>query len=357
MRQHDDVIKRSSLGCPRRLASPRSWSRSISLALIALLALSTLACAFLGANSGSASRPTIIRNRLPTLTPTPRTEAVPTAVGPPQATIAAAVPVVEAEMLQLPTAAAPAAAVTSPDSSPPHSQHVEAANSPAVDAPVPPAGDTDPTLLPTETPTPRATSVTVVPDIESGGWSFTSVRLYTGQNEEGILLYGDLINNTGGTQKLDFISGIFYDAQGQIIADAKNIDVYWPLDFILPGGQVPFEMTVNGIQSAANFNLSVEAEPSTETLRQDFEFSEVSQWNEGGKFCVTGQLRNRGNALQNYLVIATILYDSQNNIVNFSHQQESSFDQMIGDHPLDIEVCIGSSNQNVARYALRAWGQ
>jgi hypothetical protein len=329
-----------------------------------LLALTTLACAFLGTNTRPVSRSIVIRNRLPTLTPTPRTELVPTA--PSQVTVVAAAPVGEPEILPQPTAAAPAAAQTAtPDSSPALSQNAEPANPPAVEPLVSPAGDTDPTLLttatladfPTATPPPRATTVAVIPDIKSGEWAFTGVRLYTGQDEDGVLLYGDLVNNTGDTQKLDFISGIFYDAQGQIIADATNIDVYRPLDFILPGGQLPFEMTVTGIQSAANFDLSVEAEPSTETLRQDFEFSEVNQWNESGKFCVSGQLRNKGAPLQNYLVIATILYDSQDNIVNFSHQQEPSFAQMIGDHPLDVDICIGSSNQNVAGYALRAWGQ
>ena len=185
-------------------------------------------------------------------------------------------------------------------------------------------------------------------------WSFVGVRVSTDDGGN-LLLHGDAINNAGSSQEIVSITGLFYDAQGRVTADANMILEYWPLiDTIPPGGRVPFELTVVGIQSAANFYLSVEAEPSDETPRQDFEFSDLKQSNEAGNYCVTGKLRNPGDALQSYLVIVVVLYDDQDNVINFGDYGE--FDVGAGGGDQTFEICIDPLNQDVARYELRAWG-
>ena len=180
------------------------------------------------------------------------------------------------------------------------------------------------------------------------------MRVYTDQYEDGLLLYGDLINNTESPQALALITGTFYDDQGQVIANEDSIYDYWPpVDAIPPGGRMPFELIVDGIQGDAKSSLRVEAEPSSESPRQDFEFSDLNQWNEGDVYCVGGTLRNPGGELQGYLVIVAVLYDDQGNVVNFGDYYEPYLES---DEALDFETCVAPPNQGVARYELWAWG-
>jgi len=61
-------------------------------------------------------------------------------------------------------------------------------------------------------------------------------------------------------------------------------------------------LLVEGIDSAANFDLNVVAEPGSTSPRQDFEFGDVNQRAEADTYCLTGQFRNPGAELQDYLV-------------------------------------------------------
>lgn len=169
-------------------------------------------------------------------------------------------------------------------------------------------------------------------------------------------LYGNFINNTGTSQELFFITGTFYDAQGQVIADEESTYDYWSVPVIPPGGRAPFELTVEGIQSAANFDLRVEAEPSNENPRQDFEFSDLYEDPGGGFYCVGGTIRNPGDRLQDYLLIVVVLYDNQERVIYFSDYYADP-EYATGDEPQDFEVCVDTLNQEVARHELQAWGQ
>jgi hypothetical protein len=192
------------------------------------------------------------------------------------------------------------------------------------------------------------------PAVDTPGWSFASVRVHTDYYEEGLLMYGDLINNTGSSQALALITGTFYDGQGQVIANRESIYDYWPLvDAIPPGGRMPFELIVDGIHGATNYTLNVEAEPSSESPRQNFEFLELSQWNEADDYCVQGVIRSADDSVQDHLVIVAVLYDEQSNVVNFGDYYEP---YLKSDKASNFEICVGPPNQGVARYELRAWG-
>ncbi len=210
------------------------------------------------------------------------------------------------------------------------------------------------TEIPTATHTPAPTA-TAAPNIDTPGWDITGIRLSTEQFDDRVALYGNLINNTGSAQEIASITGTFRDAEGQDIANAENIIDYWPLELIPPGAQMPFELTVWDIQSVANFDLRVVAEPSSQTLRQDFEFSELDQWADGsGEYCVAGNIGNLGDAWeeawQGYLVIVVTLYDSQDKVISFG--EEGS---IAGGDTLSFEICSQTFNQEVARYELGAW--
>lgn len=170
-------------------------------------------------------------------------------------------------------------------------------------------------------------------------------------------MYGEAINNTGVTQELVFIAGTFYDAQGQLIADSESTYDYWPVGVIPPAGRVPFELTVVGIQNAARYELSVEAEPVDRTPRQDFGFSELSESDDGGEYCVAGRLNNPGSAVQDYLAVVLILFDGQDRVVNFGEEYDPLPESVVGNETWEFVVCTETFDQQVARYELRAWGR
>jgi hypothetical protein len=199
------------------------------------------------------------------------------------------------------------------------------------------------------TPTPTAGPA------PQAGWSFASVRIY-GQ-EDGLLLYGKLTNDTGAPQELEAVSGAFYDAQGQVLADRNSTYDYWPINVVPPGGAIPFELTVYDVQGAADYDLSVDAQPSDEDTRQDFEFQGVEQRSEDGDYCLSGELRNSGDELDEFLVIVATLYDAQGNVINFDYYDEYNPAGVRGDDTSSFDICVSPPNQDVANYELRAWGQ
>ena len=213
-----------------------------------------------------------------------------------------------------------------------------------------------PTATPTATPTPTdmpPPSPTVTPLPE--GWVFTNVRNFPDPNGDNLLVYGDVINNTGTSQDLRFITGTFYNEQGQVATDGNTLD-YWPVETIPAGSKVPFELTVFELQSATDVDLRVEAVPSNEAPSQDFEFSDVNQTSEDGENCVSGKVRNPGEELRFYLSIVAILYDGQDKVINFRDHYHHSPENLIGDQTLDFKICIDPLGQEVARFDVRAWG-
>lgn len=337
------------------------FSRRLLLSLITVLVLSTLACSWVELIAPSKAKRVVIRIVLPTLTPTPNTPSSPV-VNP-----------LLAEPFDSPPTAHPAVAPAVIASSTP--------TSPAV-APVVPTATTiaqnavsiptETILEPTHTPTPVAviadptdpipgptlisfSTATLIP--ETPGWSFANIRTYTDVYEGGVLVYGDMINDTGASQELAYITGAFYNDQGEIIAGQDNTTEYWPVDIIPPGGKAPFELAVNGIQTAANYHLWANSAVVGQTPRQDFNFAGLEQWNEDESYCLAGQMQNSGPELQEYLVIAAVLYDAQGDVANFSETYETEVKDIRGDTPLDFEICVDPPNQNIAHYELRAWGE
>ena len=346
-----------------------------------VLIVSTSACVFGGSGVDSAA----FVNRLPTLTRTPLPTLTPTSV--------ANVNLVESDIADISVQQIADAEVSgvnqhqlvseaesnSQTSSPAtlvgsapeeHSQNPNPADQPVavaqapVDTPTPtlsPPTET-PTPLPTETPTPLPTETpaplpTATETPLPQGWVFYGVQSYADQYSDGLLLYGDVFNNTGVAQELLAIEGDFFDGQGVIIANSDSSYAYWPGYVVPAGGSMPFEMVVEGIQSVADFSLRVESEPSDDIPRQDFEFSGVNQLFEDNLYCLQGALRNPGDKFNDYLLIAATLYDGQDNVISFSDYQEFGLAEVRGDQTSTFEICADLVNQDVTRYELQAWGR
>ena len=186
-------------------------------------------------------------------------------------------------------------------------------------------------------------------------WSFVGTRLV--QDGRSAIVYGDMVNNTGSSQKIIYLTGLFYDNRGQVIAGLANTSDYRQLQVVPSGGRVPFELTVYTVHSIADFSLSAASQPSSESPRQDFEFLDVAPSNEAGDYCVGGRLRNPGGQLLDYLVIVAVLYNDDDNVINFASYEAPSPEEVVGDQTSGFQVCVETLDQNVARYEVRAWGK
>ena len=338
----------------------------------ALILLLTIACggielwpqAKTASGSLTVTRlPTLTRTPLPTLTPTSPANPVAVALSPDPSGVVPPPDSPAVELVATPTVVEATQPAPSPSSLPVVVNSGPTADAAAISQSAPGLTNT-PTSLPTETATvtpvptntPAATP-TSTPVVKTPDWIFANVLVYPDQYEDGLLLYGEMINNTGVAQQLEYISGTFYDAQGQIVADENSTGDYWPFKLIPAGEGLPFGLFVDGIYSAANFDLQVQADSSSETLRHDLQFLDLSQWvNEIGEYCVAGELRNPGGELQEYVVMMAILYDSQEKVVNFGDELEP-FPRILGDDTLEFEICVQTLGQTVARHELRAWAK
>ena len=217
-------------------------------------------------------------------------------------------------------------------------------------APTPPMGVTytvTPPLGVTPTTPPAATS----------GWSFVNMRMISDTGSGGVIIYGDMLNNTGSSQQLSYVTGTFYDNQGRSFAGTNYTYDYWPVEVVPPGSKVPFELSVFNVPNVANYTLSVISQPTGQTPRQNFDFSDLSNYDDAGYYCVTGKARNSGGALADYLVVAAVLFNAQNQVINFDSYEEPDPDQVSGSQAAEFEICIDPYEQSIARYEVRAWGQ
>jgi hypothetical protein len=301
------------------------------LSLVAVLLLNSLACGLFELSARPTPERITFQGHLPTLTPTSANASLITPA------------------IVTPANPAPIATTT-----PALSQATVA----SVTGPTPPA---EVALPAPAAPVPQAAAMPALPALAplsiTAGWAVTDIQLYADPASNNLLFHGDLENQTGSGQRLSLISGVFYDDGGQVIAASDQVDGYWPVEAIPANGRMPFELTVAGIQSAASFTLEIGAEPIGDPPRQDFEFIGINQRSEADRYCLAGQLRNPGEALQEYLTIVTILYNPEGGILNFSHYSEAGFGEIAGDHTLDFDICIGSTHREIAGHELRAWGR
>jgi hypothetical protein len=233
----------------------------------------------------------------------------------------------------------PQAVAAAPTQAPPPTE------TPTATATVPPT-EVPPT--PTETPLPTATPL-------PQGWVFSGMRGYPAEALNGMVFYGNLINNTGGPQQLNEINTTLYDGQGQAIPYEKSID-QWPVRAVPAGGQVPFGVVIPNVQGVADFHFEVQSEPGGDIPREDFEFVDINPSAEGEQYCLNGRLRNPGGQLQAYLMVTAVLYDGEDQVINYNNAFKSAPKQVVGDDTLEVALCVKSRQQEVARYELRAWG-
>lgn len=110
------------------------------------------------------------------------------------------------------------------------------------------------TVIPTETPTLEPTP-TATP--QSQGWVFSDVQSYMEGYISGIVIYGNVLNDTGSPQPLNAINTILYDAQGQVIPYQEAFLTQVPPRTLDQGEQVPFEVAIPNVDDVADFDFEV----------------------------------------------------------------------------------------------------
>ncbi len=318
--------------------------RQLSLPIIILL-LPLLACS-LGENETFQGRRIVYQ--LPTLTPTvmanlppkPETSEVP---NPAPSLSEPTPPLVPAPMVG--SASKEAAVSIEPGAA------SEAA--PALAQTIEPA----PEIVPTATDTPKPLPPAPTPEI--AGWLFAGIRTHYSDSSQNLSMYGDVINNTGTSQRLAALAANFFDGQGQLITASGNkttVD-YWPGELIPAGERLPFKLTVFNIENVADFELSVEAQPVDQFVHHEFEFFDVTEGNKLGQHCMQGRLRNVGPPVQEVIVVGA-LYNDQDQMLQFGEYERSVSGIDLAAQPLEFEVCFNINNPAlIARRELRAWGQ
>lgn len=330
MRQSNPLSQTSR---PGRGAGRNIWPAVV----LFILAGTILACL---AGSPAAGRP-VIRNHLPTLTPTAL------------AGLAPAVP----------------AGVISPRGSTQNGGQAASVN-PATPAPSPapgrlpapapaqaaPAGPVRPGEPPEAAGPPlQRIGVPMTAAPAAAGWSFSGVQATVDPELGEMLVYGEMSNDTGEPQRVMGVQATFYDGQGQPLVDNRSLD-YLPAETVPAGERVPFELTVIGAPAGANLDLSVEARPDSASPRQDFSIAQVAPFDQAGEYCLAGQVQNPGAPLASYLTIVAVLYDAQDGVIGFNSSYEPAGTGFSSGQPLQFTVCINPSGQPVARYEVRAWG-
>lgn len=166
-----------------------------------------------------------------------------------------------------------------------------------------------------------------------------------------------MVNNTGQAQEISAVNGTFYDAGGQVIASGAAVLDFWPVIVVPAGERATFELEVTNIQSAASYKLTVDALPSNEPPRQNFDVSGVTQTTESDAYCVSGKVSNPSDALQDYLILVATLYDAQGKVVNYASDSQINISWLTGSRTLTFKLCAPPPNENVTRYEIRAWGR
>ena len=187
--------------------------------------------------------------------------------------------------------------------------------------------------------------------------AFVGTRAFFDSYVDSFRVVGEVVNNTTIPQQLVTITGVFYDAQGQVLADGNAVLEFFPQAVIPPGDRAPFELLVDDVTAIARYELMVDYVASLLPVRQDLIISNLAQTSQDGRYCLTGVLRNPGARMTEALVIVAVLYDTAGQVVNFSDYVLESPLAVYGAQTLNFEVCVTPPNEGPAQAQVRAWGR
>lgn len=83
------------------------------------------------------------------------------------------------------------------------------------------------------------------------------------------------------------------------------------------------------------------------------------QYTEFDDYCLTATVHNTGPELTDYLVIAAVLFDSQDRVINLSAAYEPLLEEVSDGLAHECDSCVDPLGIDLtgARHELRAWGR
>jgi len=203
--------------------------------------------------------------------------------------------------------------------------------------------------LPTETaipPTPTSPT--------SDKWILTSLKQFT-EGDNSLIVTGEFVNNSDVTQRLSLITGDFFDETGTQIAGEEDTSDYWATDMVPPNGRLPFELTVYGINQAANFALYAQVEPISEVIFSDFQATNLEIYQELESYCIDGDV-NFGDRLQDMVTILITGHNIENEIVGFGDNYFRIPDE--AERTATFSICIDDTEpSSISQYSIQIWGR
>lgn len=210
------------------------------------------------------------------------------------------------------------------------------------------------TVSPTDKPSPTAT-YTASPPPSAAGWEFTALKQTPDEDGSAFIITGEMVNRSGETQRLNFITGDFFDVSGKKIAGEDETSDYWATEMIPPDGRLPFELTVYGINQATKFDLFAQSESTSETVYSDFQAENLTISQELESFCVDGDV-NFGDKLKRTLVILVTGYNAGNAVVSFGDDYFLIPDDI--ELQTDFSICIDDTEpSSIDHYLIQIWGE
>lgn len=185
---------------------------------------------------------------------------------------------------------------------------------------------------------------------------FSGDRAFIDPARNTLRVVGELVNTTAVTQQIVRVTGVFYDAQGQVVADDRNVLDVFPQALVPAGGRVPFELQLDQAFTIARYELMVDSLPSLTPVRQDLTIANVAQRQDGSRYCVSGTVFNPGTRLTQTLVVVAVLKTAGDTVLDFGAYTLSRPLAVYGAQGLNFDICVPAAGGVTAAQA-QAWGR
>lgn len=220
--------------------------------------------------------------------------------------------------------------------------------------------------LPTPTPMTEPTTVTdqdptptprLLPNMASDGFFFSNLYLRRDESRGRSYLLGIVFNNNDETFYIENIYGDFFHALGQPVVDKSLIDSRFPDVNLAAATKMPFEATLDTEKMIQSFSMNIDFEDPGDIQSIGIDVLNQQMTSNEPEYCVSGSLKNQGAQLNYQLIVALILYNSQNQVLNFADLDVEAYDTIVGDTLGAFSICAETHGAIVARHEIMAWGE
>jgi hypothetical protein len=240
----------------------------------------------------------------------------------------------------------------------------------------PSSAATTSTPTPTGSDGPTSTSTpTLSPTPQGEAWPFERVFIYHDEQAGKLYIGGQVVNNTGSSQRITTLTPVVYDGQGNPVTTAADFD-YLPAGLnysevlgkvsLAPGQRLAVGFGVSlpeGIAFETRYRILVAA-VSTEPARNDIVTTQTSHDNAGWPnfIHVNGTLVNPGPKLTEYLLIAVSVYDEDERVIGLGWSYETApLYLTTGEHPFDVKAtmfeAVGNLGLDMDGYDVQGLGK